>query len=393
MKRIGLVLLMFATTAVYAQKPVKPNLNKALTQLREGKIAEAKANIDAAITNEKMMNDGKTWYYRGLIYAAIDTTSNEEIKALDQDAFNTALAAFKKADELKGKNDHFILDANNLPQPKLTQVTTWANTHLNKGAAAYQEEDFETAMKSFDKVAMILPDDTTAYFYGGFAANQAEQYDKAIENFNKYIEKGGTSSDAYSILNNIYSGPKADKEKALAIIREAKKKFPKNPDFPKVEIGLLIDLKKIDEAKKGLEEQIAVEPDNKILHFYLGYANANLNNKDAAKKNYEDALKLDPQYFEAALFLAKLMYTDAANTKKEMSNLGITAADKKKRFELDKVLVDQMKASLPYWEKAEKINPDDQEVLDVLYSMYGDLDMQDQLKRVEKRYKELGYDN
>ena len=88
---------------------------------------------------------------------------------------------------------------------------------------------------------------------------------------------------------------------------------------------MLIDLKRIDEAKKGLEEAIKKEPNNKILHFYLGYANSSLNNIEEAKKNYEAALKIDPQYFEAQLYLAKLVYAEAAATKKEMSNLGITA--------------------------------------------------------------------
>jgi tetratricopeptide (TPR) repeat protein len=79
----------------------------------------------------------------------------------------------------------------------------------------------------------------------------------------------------------------------------AKPKFPNNPDLPKVEIGLLIDLKRIDEAKSGLESAIKKEPNNKILHFYLGYANASLNLVPEAKKNYEEALRIDPQYFEA----------------------------------------------------------------------------------------------
>ncbi len=156
---------------------------------------------------------------------------------------------------------------------------------------------------------------------------------------------------------------------------------------------MLIDLKRIDEAKSGLEAAIKKEPNNKILHFYLGYANASLNDNESAKKNYEDALKIDPQYFEAQLYLAKLMITEAVAIKKEMSNLGISAADKKKKFDLDKVLVDKLKLALPYWEKAEKIKPDDQEVLDTLYSIYTDLDIQDQMKRIEKRYKELGMDN
>jgi tetratricopeptide (TPR) repeat protein len=192
---------------------------------------------------------------------------------------------------------------------------------------------------------------------------------------------------------NINSGPKENKEEALRLVREAKEKFPANQDFPKVEIGLLIDLKRIDEAKSGLENAIKKEPNNKILHFYLGYANASLNNLEAAKKNYEDALKIDPQYFEASLYLAKLMYAEAAAIKKEMSNLGISAADKKKKFDLDKVLVEKLKVALPYWEAAEKIKPDDQEVLDTLYQIYTDLDMQEQLKRVDKKYKELGMEN
>ncbi len=159
------------------------------------------------------------------------------------------------------------------------------------------------------------------------------------------------SSDAYLSIININSGPKQNKEEALRVVRLAKPKFPNNPDLPKVEIGLLIDLKRIDEAKSGLESAIKKEPNNKILHFYLGYANASLNLVPEAKKNYEEALRIDPQYFEAQLYLSKLVYADAASIKKEMSNLGISAEDKKKRFELDKQLVEKLKMALPYWEK------------------------------------------
>ena len=60
---------------------------------------------------------------------------------------------------------------------------------------------------------------------------------------------------------------------------------------------------------------------------------------------------------------------------------------------MDKQLVEKLKVALPYWEKCEKLNPSDQEVLDTLYSIYVDLDMQDQIKRLDKRYKELGIEN
>jgi tetratricopeptide (TPR) repeat protein len=391
MKRITLVLLMLATVSAYAQKTAKPNLNKALTSWKEGKLDEAKTNIDLATTYEKTMNDPKTWYYRGLIYASIDTTSNEAHKALAPDAYKTALESFAKAEELnKGDKELFITDASGMPILKSNQIANWQGSYLNAGAAQYQEEDLEGALKNFEKAQEINPKDTTAYFYAGFVANGLEQWDKAITNFQKYNELGGKSSDGYSIIINTLSGPKEDKEGALKVAREAKAKFPANTDFPKVEIGLLIDLKRIDEAKGGLEAAIKKEPTNKILHFYLGYANQSLNNVTEAKKNYEEALRLDPQYFDAQLYLAKLMYADAAAIQKEMANLGISAADKKKKLDLDKVLVGKLKEALPYWEKAEKLKNDDQEVLDTLHEIYANLGMEAQTQRIEKRYKELG---
>ncbi|HEX6891263.1 MAG TPA: tetratricopeptide repeat protein [Chryseolinea sp.] len=394
MKRLTLILLMLATVSVFAQKGAKPNLSKALTSWKEGKLDEAKANVDLIPTNEKTMSDPKAWYYRGLVYGSLDTTSNESYKALAPDAFTVAMESFKKADELNGKGKElFIPDAAGMPVLKSQQMEYWANTYINKGASLYQEEDLENSLKAFEKAQMIQPDDTLAYFYSGFVANGLEDYDKALASFQKYIDLGGKSSDAYLSIININSGPKQNKEEALRVVRLAKPKFPNNADLPKVEIGLLIDLKRIDEAKSGLEAAIKKEPNNKILHFYLGYANASLNSNEEAKKNYEEALRIDPQYFEAQLYLSKLVYAEAASIKKEMSNLGISAEDKKKRFELDKKLVEKLKTALPYWEKAEKLNPSDQEVLDTLYSIYTDLDLQDQMKRIDKRYKELGIEN
>jgi hypothetical protein len=68
MKRIAFAMLMLAGFAAQAQKPVKPNLNKAATAIKENKWAEAKEILEAATTYEKTQNDGKTWYYRGFIW-------------------------------------------------------------------------------------------------------------------------------------------------------------------------------------------------------------------------------------------------------------------------------------------------------------------------------------
>ena len=233
------------------------------------------------------------------------------------------------------------------------------------------------------------PDDTIAYFYAGIVANSLEDHDKAIENLEKYIENGGTSPDAYSVIINTYSGPKEDKQKALEAARRAKEKFPENEEFPKVEIGLLIESDQIAEAQKGLEEAVVREPDNKTYHFYLGYVNSKLEKWDEAKKNFEQALRLDPSYFDAQYYLAQVYLIDAAKIMDQVKNLGITAADRKKQAELDKQLVAKYKEALPHWEKAEKLKPNDMDVLDRLRTIYYYLGDDANEKRVSAKLKTL----
>jgi tetratricopeptide (TPR) repeat protein len=395
MKKVVILLLLAMPLALMAQKPIKPNLNKAFNSWKSGNFKEAKEMIDLCVVDPKLSLDAKTWFYKGLIYASLDTTSNETYKALDPNSFESAMGAFAKAEELNknSSKELFYQGDNFLPVTKSMQMEGMAVYYLNQGAAAYQEDDYELAIAQFEKTQRIWPQDTTAFFYTGFVAQANDDYDKALLNLEKYISMGGTSTDAYALIYSIYNGPKNDKEKALAIIRDAKKKFPQNSDFPKYEIALLIDMDKVDEAKGGLEAELKREPSNKILHFYLGYVNSKLEKFEEAKVNFSEALKIDPMYFEAQYYLAQIFLIDAQKIKIEMDNLGISAADKRKKLELDKVLVDKYKIALPHWEKAEKLNPSDTDVLDKLSIIYYYLGDEKNEKRVNKRLKELGIDD
>jgi predicted Zn-dependent protease len=441
MKRIMFVMLMLASVAAFAQKPSKPNINKALNLMKEGKLSEAKDMIDAATTYEKTMNDGKTWYYRGLIYAAIDTTSNETYKALDPDPLKVAMESFKKADQLgKKDSEYFTTEANNpLPVTKSQQLEMLANYYLDKGIKQFQDEsDYEASLKSLDKTRSVFEggmnkyaNDTLTYYVIALVGQQAEKYDLAIENTNKYLEKGGKSKDAYLILYQIYNGPKDDKKKALEVIQKARAAHPTNPDFPKVEIGLLIDMGKVAEAKAGLEDQIKKEPDNKILHFYLGYINLNLADTEkkkvdsvrnsvskldaktqtkldemwtkvtphleAARKNLTEAIRIDPSYYDAHLYLANSYLMDVDKTSKDWSATGNTPADSKRRSELVQKRVKESETALQYLEKLEKMKAPDKdaeiEVLQKLSQLYYYTADDKKAAYVEKRLKALGVED
>jgi hypothetical protein len=76
-----------------------------------------------------------------------------------------------------------------------------------------------------------------------------------------------------------------------------------------------------------------------------------------------------------------------------MKNLGISAADKKKQAELDKVLVEKYKVALPHWEKAERLKSDDVDVLDRLRTIYYYLGDDKNEQRIIAKQKQLGQDN
>jgi tetratricopeptide (TPR) repeat protein len=405
MKRVIFLMLILASATAFAQKQPKPNINKALSAMNEGKLQEAKEIIDAATTYEKTMNDGKTWYYRGLIYATLDTTSNEAFKALEPEPLKVALESFAKADQLgKANVEYFIQPAGTfVPLTKPQQLEGLANYYLNKGISKFQDDqDNEASLALLAKTKQIFetnlktyPNDTLTYYVEALVASQAEQPDLAIASANKFLEKGGKSKDAYNILYQTYlSGPKEDKNKALEVVRQARKALPKNPDFPKMEIGLLIDMNKIDEAKTNLEQEVKNEPNNKILQFYLGYAYSKMENNEAARKSFEEALRIDPAYFEAQFYLANTYLIAVDKTSKELSATGNTPKDSKKRSELVQRRVKESEIALPHLEKAEKMKAPDKdteiEVLQKLALLYYYTADDKNATRVAAKLKALG---
>jgi tetratricopeptide (TPR) repeat protein len=381
MKRILILLLVFGCGSAFAQKQPKPNINKAIKSWEEGKLGEAKDMIDQATTYEKTMNDGTTWFYRGVIYSSLDTTSNEAFKSLDPNPLKVAMESFAKAQQLKkGGKDYYVTVGGPLNMILSDAfMENLANHYLQQGINKFQDEQdnaasLEALRKSrtvFEKGLTAYRNDTLNYYVTGLVAQQADSIDLAVNMTNKYIEKGGTSKDAYLILYQVYStGERQDRDKALSIMREARKKHPNVTDFSRYEIGLLIDMNKIDEAKVGLQQEIEKEPGNKDLQFLLGYTHNELKDYENARKHFNEALKLDPQFFNAQYYLSVTYLIDVDKISKELSATGNTPADSKKRSSLVQQRVKASEIAIPYLEKAEKMKaPDKDTEIDVLQKL------------------------
>jgi tetratricopeptide (TPR) repeat protein len=402
MKKIAIMLMFLAPFATMAQKEIKPSIANAEKALRAGKLDEAKSIIDVTTSSQEFMvdkkgapskNAAKAWYLKGIIYAGIDTTTVEKYKSLVPDGFPIAKEAFEKSKQIdQGKTPSFVNDAMGFPMIP-TQVDAYmAQKYFDKAVKYYQDDkDYKKAFEFTERTLYFIPEDTSILMNAGvFFGPSAEEWDKSIAYINKYHSKGGTNPDSYIQLFSIYRDKKKDNETALKVAQDMVKKFPDNKEFPKFELDMYVKMNRLPEAKQLMLKEAQDNPSDKESRYFLGVISYELKDLEDAKKWYQEAIKLDDKYFEPNLGLAELIYFDAKEVKGQMNQLGNSKEDFKKKVELDGKYQEKLKIALPYWEKCEKISPDEPKVLDVLYLIYTDLEMTAQVTRIEKRMKALG---
>jgi tetratricopeptide (TPR) repeat protein len=262
---------------------------------------------------------------------------------------------------------------------------------------AYQKQkDYKKAFKYMERVVFFLPKDTTMLLNAGvYFGPAAEEFDKSLAYIKKYHELGGHNSDSYIQQYSIHYKRK-EFDTALKIAQDLTSKYPENIDYLNMEYNLYTQLNRLPEAKTLMEKKAAKDPNDKEARYFLGLISNEMKNQEEAKKWMNEAVKIDPTYFEAYLVLAKFSYGDAKKVREQRNDItGSKDADIKKRQELFKLIHEKLKESVPYWDKCAELKPNDEETLYGLLSVYGDLAAYDETyeKKVEalkKKMKGLG---
>ena len=408
MKKVLFALLGFflITTVAQAQEDgpkLAKQASKALITYNQdpagnkAKLAEAVQKIDQAFQSPEVKTDASAWLIRGDIYnrrldsdlasrvlnpQAPFTGDNDALQAFEayKNAYeNTTAKKYEKADALKG-------------------IQNVQGSLINIGGSKYENKDYEKAYVSYEasiqahniiaaaKGQSVLEEPTILndqkYFTAVIAA-MAKRCKDAVPYLEELVKLD--SAKAFEPLYNckIELGDEAGADKVLA---EGRKKFPEDSGLLFAEINSYLKKGKLDELTGRLEQAIKQEPNNIGLYVTLGNVYDNLyqsmskekNNEKAeqyfneAKKYYEQASAKDPKNVDAVYSLGALYYNKAAVRTQEMNALPddfSTAGLKKMKALRDEVmgLFDQ---SLPYFQKAENINPNDVNTLIALNEIY-----------------------
>ena len=382
-KSILFVGLLFATgsTALFAQSGNVKKAKAAIVKFEELKgagsaelgksnLTAAKEAIDAAVVHEKTKDDPEAWTYYALVYsnlASLDKNAEDAVKAQD---------GIKKATELDADKKH----AENIK----VAGQTLGQFKFNQGVAAWDKQDYKTAYTDFSDALVYLPGDTTLTFYSGLAAVQNKEFDKAIEKYKELVPIKEYSSHKTIMVDlpKLYLS-KQDTAAAIEAAAAAVAAYPNDNDavVQNIELNLITG----NEAKiiSDIEAQLAKDPQNKSLHYYLGLANGAANNPEKALASYQKALEIDPNYLEANTNAAVVIMNGGREELMKLNeDKSVPAADYNKKVEEIK---GKIARAVPYLEKAVELDPKNVDALRNLKNYYDF--MNDEAKSAELQAK------
>lgn len=404
-------LFVFVTLSlVQAQEYKKQlkNANKALGKYyldpvaNSGSLQETLASINSIFGADDAKADPEAWITKGQIFNEIAKAEmNKKVmdEALQQkydlatpDAGLIALEAFEKAIALSVKKSQ--------TKDALAGIRENEDFTNNIGITFFQAQDYNNAFKNFmgtlkaneilnsNKEASRLDDvaiknDQTFYtavsgYFGDFKKESAPLFEKLYTN-------GGAQPLVYEALFNL-SVEAEDVDKAMQYLEAGRKANPDDNGLLFAEINYYLKVGKLDILTDKLKSAIAKEPDNLSVYTTLGNVYDQLNQKERTAGNAEKAdeyfnlafdyfsqvLVKDPKNFDATYSQGALYYNKAASMTAKLNELGndYSSAGTKKYNALKAEMDGYFKQALPYFLKAEQLDPKDQNTMIALKEIY-----------------------
>jgi tetratricopeptide (TPR) repeat protein len=181
-------------------------------------------------------------------------------------------------------------------------------TAFDEGVALNNAGKYDEAIAKFNEVAAQAPKCAECYSNIGSINLRKKDLDAAEAAFKKAIEINPNSADAYNGLATVYNSQKKFDLAAEAGAKAQQLSAAGTPGGGGSASGafnqgvILWNAGKIAEAKKNFEEAVRLDPKLADAHYWLGMALVNEGKLPEAAPHFEEYLKLAPsgQYAETA---------------------------------------------------------------------------------------------
>ncbi len=408
MKKRLIIALAFSISAFsFAQKKELKSADKAI---KGNNYAEAKAALNQAKALMASMDEkSKAKYYYLLgkaLYAGGAGSSQDIDKALE------SLAQVKGA---------YAAEITELKQ-------TMTNGILTKGNKAYEDKDYSSASKYFEHAYRTSVKDTLFLYYAAATAVNVQEFDRALKLYEelKALDYTGVQKEYFAtnketgeeevldkVNRDLYVKAKShikpgerlteskkpeivknialiyvsngDNEKAIAAMKEARAESPDDINLLLSEANVHFKMGNKDEFRRLLEIATQKDPKNPELQYNLGVIASESGDNEGAKKYYDKAIELDPNYINAYINTAALILNGEQALIEEMNGLGSSAADDKRYDELREERQNIYRSAIPYLDKALGINSKNINAAKTLMNIYSVLGETDKFKAMKEK--------
>ena len=403
MKRVLLtVALCVAASASFAQKKVVSEA-QSIAKGSNADFGEARTLIKGALENPETKNDAKTWYVAGFIEdqqfnaeRAKQILGQQPNEPVMYEALYGILPYFQKAYELdqlpneKGK-----------VKPKFTKdiqsILSANHVYLfNGGAYYFDKQEYKKAYDFFNQYVEIseLPmfagtqtaekDSTfmTVQFYAAASASLTKDSKLAIAALERAKKTPYRQYDVYQYLCYEYGEAKTAQDSLMLekTFEEGMQIFPDSAFFLNNLINTYIYSNRNEKAVEMLNVAIQKNPNDANLYNVMGRVyETGLKDNDNAEKYFKTALEKDPNLTDALSNIGRIYYNQGVNKLSEANMIN----DSKKYQEELGLAQELFKKALPYYKKAHEADPGKMDNMIALRGIYYNLNMGPELEAIE----------
>lgn len=408
-KTLILAALVLISAGCFAQKAnVKKAKNLALQETPD--FSGARAAINEALTNEETKDLADTWYTAGLIGYQELSKENEKTylgQARDEKRAGEAVVEsfdyWMKAADLAGqkvldkKGNEVLADKKTYALLQKKVLEYYKNQELVKyGIYLNDQRDFATAYGVFqrhlsipelslmqdEKLQKEMPKDTIYdqyKYYTAIFAIQAEMHPEAIAVLEEMKNGNYEAITVNQFLYQEYVNVQ-DTANYVRVLQDAVVRFPQEPWFLQNLINHYIFSGQEQEAINYLDQAIAREPNVAQYHLIKGNLNENQKNYEAALADFDRVLAIDPTMADAEAGKGRVYYNQAVKMNEDAALIADAKEYKKALEEMNAMF----RQSMPFFEKAHELAPDNRDYMITLRGLYYRFDMTDKYNAINE---------